>query len=34
MITIDKILLTDEVGHLAAREMEWVEQGLRLVLSL
>lgn len=34
LITIDKVLLTDEVGHLAAREMERVEQGLRLVLSL
>jgi mRNA interferase MazF len=34
LITVDKSLLTARAGHLAANQLELVEQGLRLVLGL
>ncbi|MEZ4770233.1 MAG: type II toxin-antitoxin system PemK/MazF family toxin [Caldilineales bacterium] len=34
VITIDKTLLTEHVGQLASQQMQQVDDGLRLVLSL
>jgi mRNA-degrading endonuclease toxin of MazEF toxin-antitoxin module len=34
IITIDKLTLDEQVGHVSARTLEAVEQGLRLVLDL
>lgn len=34
VITIDKSLLTERVGQLAARDMQRIDDGLRLALSL
>lgn len=34
IITIDKLTLDEHIGHVSARTLEAVEQGLRLVLDL
>jgi len=34
LVTVDKQLLTEQVGQLSARQMQRLEEGMRLVLSL
>ena len=34
VVTVDKSLLTEYVGHLTVKTMQQIEEGLRLVLSL